>query len=138
MVIRILWGAAALALVVALTLYVIAHGGPSLAIVIVFALFPDVALVGAFDPAQRGMLKANRVAFYNALHRPWIALGLITWGALAALPAFSTRGGGLLLCAGLAWFIHIGIDRAAGYGLRDRHGAIRPVGGTATATMCQA
>lgn len=80
------------------------------------ALGPDVALLaGAGAGLARGQLHPRAVPLYNALHRWWPALGLTLIAIAAPVPLG-------LFVAGLAWCAHIAIDRACGYGLRDREG----------------
>ena len=75
----------------------------------VFGAAPDLALfVGIGSGLAKGQLHPRAVPIYNALHRfpgPII---------LALVPGF--------LVAGLAWALHIAIDRAVGYGLRSPDG----------------
>ncbi|MBN7793163.1 DUF4260 family protein [Microbacterium esteraromaticum] len=139
MVIRILWGILAAA---AITLSVISSvdygwivGGP----VIAFALLPDVALIGAFDPTRSGALRPDRVVGYNMLHLARFPVLLIAGGSLITLPVVGgAPGGAVVVGMGLAWLAHIAVDRAVGYGLRDRDGYIRSVAGTPTPGACQA
>lgn len=91
---------------------------------ILVALLPDIALVGGF--AGQGLLKPARVKLYNVLHSPRFAAVLAAAGLLVVL------GGGtrLLLLSGATWLLHIAIDRACGYGLREPDGSILLVGRT--------
>lgn len=74
-----------------------------------FGAAPDLALfVGIGAGLAKGQLHPRAVPLYNALHRfpgPII---------LAFVPGF--------LLAGLAWALHIAIDRTVGYGLRSPDG----------------
>ena len=56
----------------------------------------------------KGQLHPRAVPLYNALHR---FIGPVI---LAFVPGF--------LVGALAWGLHIAVDRAVGYGLRDRDG----------------
>jgi hypothetical protein len=67
--------------------------------------------------AVPGRLNPRAVPAYNALHVYWGPL-LLGVAAAALGPAAAT--------AALAWALHIAVDRAAGYGLRDRAGDRRP------------
>ena len=79
-------------------------------------LGPDIALLaGAGAGLARGQLNPRAVPLYNALHRWWPALAL----TLIALPDPVPLS---LFIAGVAWCAHIAVDRAGGYGLRDRDG----------------
>ena len=137
--VRLIWALFALALIIILTVASATYGWAIGGAVIAFLLLPDVALVGAFDRRRPGMLRPQRVAFYNALHRPWAALVLLGVGAALTLSTFGeATAGRTIAAAGLAWVAHIAVDRASGYGLRDADGAIRPVGGLGTPAWCQA
>lgn len=145
MVTRFAWALFALGLIVVLIVESARYGWAIGSAVIVFLLLPDVALIGAFDRARPGSLKPERVAFYNALHRPWPGLVLLAIGALLFLPALGgapalggVPAGRAVAAAGLAWLAHVAVDRASGYGLRDAAGAIRPVGGLRAPARCQA
>lgn len=138
MIIRMMYGLLGLFLLGFLVYESVKYGWVMGGTVLLFALLPDVALIGAFDRARPGMLRGRGVAFYNVMHRPWIALALLVSGALVVLPPVGAvdDSGKLVAVAGLAWLAHIAVDRASGYGLRDAGGAIRPVGGTRTPAMC--
>ena len=80
------------------------------------AVGPDLALLlGAGAGLARGQLHPRAVPAYNAAHR--------FWGPIALMIAAGT---GLLgpawFIGGVAWAMHIALDRTVGYGLRDRHG----------------
>lgn len=79
-------------------------------------LLPDLALlVGGGAGLARGQLHPRAVRLYNAAHR--------FWGPLALLVAASVGLLGLgWFVAGLAWCLHIALDRGLGYGLRDAEG----------------
>lgn len=79
-------------------------------------LAPDLALFYDARNAgpERGQLSPRAARLYNVLHHPVLALAALATGAAA-----HDR---LLIVAGLAWFAHIGIDRALGYGPRRRDG----------------
>jgi hypothetical protein len=81
-----------------------------------FGLGPDLALVyGAVTGLERGQLHPRAVPLYNLLHRFWCPLALLTLASLGLVPLGYFVGG-------LAWCLHIGLDRALGYGLRTRDG----------------
>lgn len=103
------------------------YGAVAAGVLVVFALLPDVALIGAF--AGQGRLKPSRVAFYNAMHTPWLPIVLMLV-SLAPIPAlgWGLRSGLEMFLAGLAWLAHIALDRAIGYGKRDGEGRVRAVG----------
>lgn len=146
--IRYLWIVAALGLLALCVALGILLGWTATAIIVVFAILPDIALIGAFDPEAQGRLRTKSVPFYNALHRIWLPLTILIAGALAGLLSAGSEGGDtteffrfptlgsttndlqvFLLLAAIAWFLHIAADRACGFGLREDDGTIRPVGG---------
>lgn len=57
----------------------------------------------------------HATAIDNLAHRFWLPLGLIVL-ATSGLAPFG------LVVGGLAWCLHISLDRALGYGLRTRDG----------------
>jgi hypothetical protein len=80
------------------------------------AVGPDLALVlGGGAGLVRGQLHPRAVPLYNAAHRFWAPIALMA-AATAELvgPAW--------FIGGLAWAMHIALDRTVGYGLRDRNG----------------
>jgi len=90
-------------LIAAVTAYWALGGNWWLAPVLLLA--PDLSAIG--------FLVSNRfgVPAYNSAHRLWAPLALL---ALALL-----TGSRISLLVAVAWLGHIGMDRAAGYGLRD-------------------
>ncbi|MGD9711075.1 MAG: DUF4260 family protein [Thermomicrobiales bacterium] len=88
-------------------------------IALLFAIMPDVGLLYGMSPAlAKGQLHPRAVRLYNALHSvggPFIAL----------LVAMSGQAPDWVIVAALAWLSHIAVDRAIGYGLRDKAGYIR-------------
>lgn len=89
-----------------------------------FAVAPDLTFLASLDRGlQRGQLHPRAVAAYNAAHRLWLPLVLGgTLGGLTllnVLPRAATIGWTAGACA---WVAHIGVDRALGFGLRDRRG----------------
>jgi Domain of unknown function (DUF4260) len=81
-------------------------------------LIPDLALLPGLRgaAARDGRLAPGAVPVYNAVHMFAGPLALTLIGALA---------GPVVLGLGLVWLSHVTIDRAAGYGLRDRDGSVR-------------
>lgn len=124
---RTLWAALAIALIAFSVFEAIKYGWVATGVILLFLLLPDVALIGAFDPQRRGALLPSRVAFYNALHQPWIPLAMVVAAMTIPFPelGWGLRGGLELFLAGLAWLAHIAADRAFGYGLRATDGTIR-------------
>ncbi len=111
---RLAWGGAAVALLAAAVLQVQDNGGGWLALG--FAVMPDLGLLaGISGGLEKGQLAPRAVPIYNALHRlpgPAILAGLTLTGILPQV----------WLSAALGWALHIAIDRAVGYGLRDANG----------------
>jgi hypothetical protein len=113
--VRIAYAALAAALLVAAVLEAVKHGTGYWQLA-VFALGPDLALVyGVGAGLERGQLHPRAVRLYNLLHRFWLPAALGVAAAAGLLPI------GYLVGA-LAWAFHISVDRAAGYGLRNRDG----------------
>lgn len=137
MITRVLWGLLSIVLLVVAVVGSIRDGWLIGGIVIVFALLPDVSLIGAFDRARPGALRPERVVLYNMLHLARFPLLLIAAGAaMSVTPMSVTPIGTMVLAAGIAWLAHIAVDRAAGYGLRDAVGNIRSVAGTPVPGAC--
>jgi hypothetical protein len=90
------------------------HGG--LGAALAGGLAPDLALLlGAGAGLAPGQLHPRAVPAYNAVHRFWGPV------ALAAAVSLGLLGTGWLV-AGLAWGVHVALDRTVGYGLRTRDG----------------
>ncbi|WP_084523163.1 DUF4260 family protein [Nocardia inohanensis] len=113
------WAAWTLFLAAFAILEGVKHGGGAWAALATGLIAPDLtffAAIGANEPVAKGQLPRKAVPFYNFAHRTWIPLALAVAYTCAAIdsPALFT----LLL----AWMLHIGIDRVAGYGLRTAAG----------------
>lgn len=79
-------------------------------------LGPDLALLaGTGAGLARGQLHPRAVGLYNALHRWWPPLLIAAVALPDPLPLW-------LFVFGVAWLAHVAVDRACGYGLRDREG----------------
>lgn len=74
----------------------------------VFLLAPDLALAGYLAGSKAGAW------IYNFAHTYTLALGLVIAGLLLDHRA--------ALGLGLIWCVHIGMDRAVGYGLKSPEG----------------
>ncbi|MGO2139294.1 MAG: DUF4260 family protein [Leucobacter sp.] len=123
---RVVWGMSALLWLIITVLWCVWFGWPAVTVAVIFAILPDIALIGAF--ASPGRLKPERVAFYNTMHNALIAVGVLVVGFAAFLLTGGMDGGVWALgLAGLAWFVHIAVDRACGFGRRDTDGSIIPV-----------
>jgi Domain of unknown function (DUF4260) len=102
------------ALLTVLIVYVVRHGGWPAALAGAVAADLGLALGGGRGLA-RGQLHPRAVGLYNAAHRFWGPVALI------AVAATGLLGTGWLVF-GLAWALHIALDRAVGYGLRTPDG----------------
>jgi hypothetical protein len=81
-----------------------------------FGIGPDRALLaGAGGGLARGQLHPRAVPLYNLVHRVWGPLVLVVIAAAGVLPV------GFLI-GGLAWGVHVAVDRTVGYGLRSVDG----------------
>ncbi len=122
----VLWAALAIVLLAFGVFEAVKYGWVAAGVFVLFLLLPDVALIGAFDGTRRGALLPSRVAFYNALHRPWVPLAMMIASMIIPLPVLGLglRGGLELFLAGLGWLTHVAADRAFGYGLRAPDGTI--------------
>jgi hypothetical protein len=109
---RIRWAVVA---VLAIAVLVAAWPGAWLGVAALLA--PDLPLLVPGAWAERGRLRPWAVPFYNAAHM--VAGPLLLMGAGALLGAPTVVG----VAAG--WLVHVAVDRAAGYDLRDRDGDVR-------------
>lgn len=88
-------------------------------IAIAFAIMPDIGLLyGMSASLEKGQLLPRAVPLYNALHS-------VGGPVVAILAGLSGPAPDWLLVAGLAWLAHVAVDRAIGYGLRDKNGYVR-------------
>jgi hypothetical protein len=111
---RVLYAALLAAVLTATVFEVAKQGGVGPALV--GGLGPDLALLlGVGAGLAPGQLHPRAVPLYNAVHRFWGPVALVTAASLGLL------GGGWLV-AGLAWGVHVALDRSVGYGLRTREG----------------
>lgn len=135
---RALWALLALFLVGFAIFEGVKYGWVATAILIAFAVLPDIALIGAFSD-ERPRIRPESVKFYNLMHSPWIPLAIMLV-ALAPWPSlgWGLRGGLEIFLAGLAWLAHIAVDRAVGYGVRNADGTIRAIDAKGSPTWCQA
>lgn len=77
-------------------------------------LIPDLPLLAGMNAdGVKGRLRPAAVPYYNALHA--------YTGPIAAA-AGSLLLGPAMLTAGLAWALHVAVDRALGFGLRTPAG----------------
>lgn len=123
---RVTWGMSALVWIIVGAMWCVWWGLPAIAVAIVFLILPDISLIGAF--AERGRLHPNRVAFYNLMHNVAVPAALIVVGvAIFLITGGIEHGFWGIAFAGLAWFVHIALDRVFGFGLRAEDGSIIPV-----------
>lgn len=123
-VVRVLFGVAGMALLVALGFQVAAAGGWAWALAGFSLIAPDLAFlaaIGAPGPHRPGVLPAQAVPYYNATHRLGPPLVLTVVSFAAGWPA-------AIGVVALGWLAHVALDRAAGYGLRAADGTRKPVG----------
>ena len=85
---RLAWTLLAIALLIVAVFESIGHGWVTAGIIIVFALLPDISLIGA-SSSQRGIIRPERVAFYNWLHQAWIPALLFFLGGLFLMTTLS-------------------------------------------------
>ena len=109
---RFRWAAVA---VLATAVLVVAWPGGWLAAAALLA--PDLPLLVPGAWAERGLLRPRAVPFYNAAHMLAGPLLLMGTGALLGVPT--------LVGVAAGWLVHVAVDRAAGYDLRDRDGDVR-------------
>ena len=107
---RIGW---ALAAVLSVTLLVMTWPGAWIGLAAL--LLPDVPLL--YLNGKDGRLAPRAVPYYNATHL--LAGPIVTLGLGAML------GSAAVIGVGAAWLVHVTVDRALGYDLRDRTGSIR-------------
>jgi hypothetical protein len=107
---RIGW---ALAAVLSVTLLVMTWPGAWIGFAAL--LLPDVPLL--YLNGKDGRLAPRAVPYYNATHL--LAGPIVTLGLGAML------GSAAVIGVGAAWLVHVTVDRALGYDLRDRTGNIR-------------
>lgn len=84
--------------------------------ILIFLVLPDLTFIaGAGQAHAPRQLPPRAVPFYNLAHQPLVPLALIAVASLVPLSVF-------WFVAGLAWFAHIAIDLAVGYGQRTPEG----------------
>lgn len=111
---RVAWAALAVFLLAFVVLEVINHGVAAGVAALLFLIAPDLPMVIG------GKLSPRAVPYYNFVHRPWIPLAVLLAYSAGLLGDWVP-----LFTAGLGWLTHIALDRAFGYGLRNRDGSRR-------------
>jgi hypothetical protein len=110
-------------LIAAMVFEMVRHGGATLWTAPLGLLGPDLAfLVGIGQETEHGRLPTKAVAVYNLVHRPWLPLVLVV---VVSVDGQSTAQAAPYFVAGLAWLVHIALDRALGFGLRAEDGSVR-------------
>lgn len=101
-----------------LVLEMVNHGGGTIPLGIAGLFTPDLTLfVGPSGSHEAGQLPRGRVPGYNLVHRPVVPLL-----RLAVCVVLPDPPGTALFTFGIAWLLHIALDRALGYGLRTADG----------------
>src|SRR5262245_55272280 len=115
---RGVWGLFSAVLLFWVVLEMINHGGGTIPLGIVGLFAPDLTLlIGPSEPHEPGQLPRGRVTSYNLVHRPIVP---VLW--LVVCTVLPDGPGVALFTFGLAWLLHICVDRALGYGLRTADG----------------
>lgn len=117
---RVAWAALAVFLLAFIVLEVINHGGSALVAALLLLMAPDLTMFIGASTAGNGKLSPKAVPYYNLMHQPWIPLALLVVYSIGGLGDWVP-----LFTAGLGWLAHIALDRAFGYGLRERDGSRR-------------
>lgn len=118
--VRLAWGLLGAFLLVWTVFEAVKHAGWVIPLALLGFVLPDLSFfVGASGPHQHGQLPAGTVRVYNPLHRPIVPI------VAMAIPAALADGPGdnaAPFTFGLAWLLHIALDRSLGYGLRTADG----------------
>ncbi|MFF9273794.1 DUF4260 family protein [Streptomyces griseosporeus] len=118
--VRLAWALLAAFLLVWTVFEAVKHAGWVIPLALLGFVLPDLSFfVGASGPHQHGQLPAGTVRVYNPLHRPIVPI------VVMAIPAALADGPGdnaAPFTFGLAWLLHIALDRSLGYGLRTADG----------------
>ena len=121
--VRPVMATASVLLAAALVFEMVRHGDATLWTGPLALIGPDLAfLVGIGQSAEHGRLPTRAVWVYNLLHRPWLPLIMLL---VVSVDGQTTAQAAPYFVAGLAWLLHITLDRALGYNLRAKDGSIR-------------
>jgi hypothetical protein len=113
----------AVLLAAAMVFEMVRHGGDTLWTGPLALIGPDLAfLAGIGQRAEQGRLPTRAVWAYNLLHRPWLPLIMLL---AVSVDGQSAAQAAPYFVAGLAWLVHITLDRALGFNLRAKDGSIR-------------
>jgi hypothetical protein len=118
--VRVAWGLLAAFLAVWTVFEAVKHAGWVIPLALLGLIGPDLSFfVGASGPHQHGQLPRGTVPVYNLLHRPLAPLAVMT---VSALLSDGPGDNAAPFTFGLAWMLHIALDRSLGYGLRTAEG----------------
>ncbi|MFF1698399.1 DUF4260 family protein [Streptomyces sp. NPDC058257] len=121
--VRTAWALLGVFLLVWVVFEMVKHTGWVIPLGLLGFVAPDLSFfVGASGPHQHGQLPRATVGAYNLVHRPAGPLALMT---VVALLADGPGQNAAPFTFGLAWLLHIALDRALGYGLRTADGRQR-------------
>jgi hypothetical protein len=121
--VRPLMATAAVLLTAAMVFEMVRHGDATLWTGPLALIGPDLAfLAGIGQRAEQGRLPVRAVWVYNLLHRPWLPLIMLL---VVSVDSQSNAQAAPYFVAGLAWLLHITLDRALGFNLRAEDGSIR-------------
>lgn len=120
--VRVAWGVLSALLLVFAVFESAKYGGWVIVAAVAGFIAPDLSfLAGISGPHQRGRLPRRAVPVYNLLHRPVVAFVVMLTCLIPESPSVAVP----LFNFGLAWLLHITIDRALGFGLRTADGWYR-------------
>ncbi|MFF9806178.1 DUF4260 family protein [Streptomyces coeruleorubidus] len=118
--VRVAWALLGAFLLVWVVFEMIKHAGWVIPLGVLGFIAPDLSFfIGASGPHQHGQLPRGTVGPYNLVHRP---IGPVLWMTVTALLADGPGDNAAPFTFGLAWLLHIAMDRALGYGLRTADG----------------
>jgi hypothetical protein len=121
--VRPVMATAGVLLAAAMVFEMVRHGDATLWTGPLALIGPDLAFfAGIGQSAEHGRLPTRAVWVYNLLHRPWLPLIMLV---AVSVDGQSTAQAAPYFVAGLAWLLHITLDRALGYNLRAKDGSVR-------------
>lgn len=121
--VRPVMATASVLLVAAMVFEMVRHGDATLWSGPLALIGPDLAFfAGIGQSAEHGRLPTRAVWVYNLLHRPWLPLIMLL---VVSVDGQSNAQAAPYFVAGLAWLLHITLDRALGYNLRAKDGSVR-------------
>jgi hypothetical protein len=121
--VRPVMATAGVLLAAAMVFEMVRHGDATLWTGPLALIGPDLAFfAGIGQRAEHGRLPTRAVWVYNLLHRPWLPLIML---AVVSVDGQSTAQAAPYFVAGLAWLLHVTLDRALGYNLRAKDGSVR-------------